>query len=140
MEKVAQLSWESTCLTSRGSLVRAQQRPPLFFWGCSSAGQSAGLSRQRSRVRAPSLPPYKPRQLSRQSKGLKIPVSVVRFRVWAPCRNSNNGDVVERLRQRSAKPCTPVRFRSSPPFFIRIDMLFFFYLQAKIYMIIIFKI
>ena len=86
MEKVAQLSWESTCLTSRGSLVRAQQRPPLFFWGCSSAGQSAGLSRQRSRVRVPSLPPYKPRQLSRQSKGLKIPVSVVRFRVWAPCR------------------------------------------------------
>ena len=30
---VAQLSWESTCLTSRGSLVRAQQRPPLFFGG-----------------------------------------------------------------------------------------------------------
>ena len=29
MEKVAQLSWESTCLTSRGSLVRAQQRPPF---------------------------------------------------------------------------------------------------------------
>ena len=30
-DMVAQLSWESICLTSRGSQVRALQRPPLFF-------------------------------------------------------------------------------------------------------------
>ena len=28
---VVQLSWESICLTSRGSQVRALQRPPLFY-------------------------------------------------------------------------------------------------------------
>ena len=48
----AQLSWESICLTSRGSQVRALLFPP-FFWPGSSVGQNASLSRQRSWVRAP---------------------------------------------------------------------------------------
>ena len=80
----AQLSWESICLTSRGSQVRALLFPPL--WPGSSVGQNASLSRQRSWVRAPSRSPFAhlPLQLSRQSRGLKILVSLVRFRPEAP--------------------------------------------------------
>ena len=51
----AQLSWESICLTSRGSQVRALLFPP--FWPGSSVGQNASLSRQRSWVRVPSGSP-----------------------------------------------------------------------------------
>ena len=89
---VAQLSWESICLTSRRSQVRTLQRPP-FFWPGSSVGQNAALSRRRSTVRARSRSPkylarldifYKALQLSWQSRGLKIPVSVVRFHLKPP--------------------------------------------------------
>ena len=52
-----QLSWESTCLTSRGSQVRALLVPPFFMRPGSSAGQNASLSRWRSRVRVPSRSP-----------------------------------------------------------------------------------
>ena len=78
----AQLSWESICLTSRGSQVRALLFPP--FWPGSSVGQNASLSRQRSTVRARSGSPNLPLQLSWQSRGLKILVSLVRFRSEAP--------------------------------------------------------
>ena len=63
----------------------------------SSVGQNASLSRQRSGVRVPfgspisaanlvaeQLPCGLPLQLSWQSRGLKIPVSLVRFRSEAP--------------------------------------------------------
>ena len=78
----AQLSWESICLTSRGSQVRALLFP---LWPGSSVGQNASLSRQRSGVRVPfgSFPVETgdtPLQLSWQSRGLKIPVSLVQFR------------------------------------------------------------
>ena len=53
----AQLSWESICLTSRGSQVRALLFPPK--WPGSSVGQNASLSRQRSTVRARSGSPFK---------------------------------------------------------------------------------
>ena len=84
----AQLSWQSICLTSRGSQVRVLLRPP-FFWPGSSVGQNASLSRQRSSVRARSGSPFfyyiqLARQLSWQSRGLKIPVSVVRFHFEPP--------------------------------------------------------
>ena len=69
----AQLSWESICLTSRGSQVRALLFPPFFIIKAkalvqehecgiphlfqmrpgSSVGQNASLSRQRSGVRVP---------------------------------------------------------------------------------------
>ena len=49
-----QLSWQSISFTPRGSQVRVLYRPP--FRGCSSVGQSDRLSRDRSRVRVPSLP------------------------------------------------------------------------------------
>ena len=78
----AQLSWESICLTSRGSQVRALQFPPK--WPRSSVGQNACLSRRRSTVQVRSGSPCLPLQLSRQSRGLKILVSVVRFRPGAP--------------------------------------------------------
>ena len=55
---VAQLSWESICLTSRGSQVRALLRPPCFLRPGSSVGQNASLSRQRSTVRARSRSPF----------------------------------------------------------------------------------
>ena len=58
----SQLSWESICLTSRGSQVRALQ-VPLFhakhefnIWRCSSVGQSIRFIPVVSRVRiSPSL-------------------------------------------------------------------------------------
>ena len=54
------------------------------IWPGSSVGQNASLSRQRSTVRARSGSPFVLLQLSRQSRGLKIPVSMVRFRPEAP--------------------------------------------------------
>ena len=69
-------------------VVGSNPSPATKQWFGSSAGQNACLSRRRSRVRVSSGPPlffYKlPRQLSRQSKGLKILVSAVRFRPEAP--------------------------------------------------------
>ena len=61
----------------------------------SSAGQNASLSRQRSWVRSPSRSPFQPLQLSWQSKGLKILVSLVRFQSEAPGK-CGSGSVVER--------------------------------------------
>ena len=58
----AQLSWESICLTSRGSQVRALLFPPK--WPGSSVGQNASLSRQRSTVRARSGSPFQEIQQS----------------------------------------------------------------------------
>ena len=54
--------------------------------GCS--GYHVCLSRRRSRVRISSGPPFMALQLSRQSRGLKILVSVVQFRPKPPfnCR------------------------------------------------------
>ena len=57
---------------------------PHQIWPSSSVGQNASLSRWRSRVRAPSRSPNLPLQLSWQSRGLKIPVSLVRLRPEAP--------------------------------------------------------
>ena len=57
---------------------------PTTPWPGSSVGQNASLSRQRSRVRVPSESPITPLQLSWQSRGLKILVSLVRFRPEAP--------------------------------------------------------
>ena len=58
---------------------------PATKWSGSSVGQNAALSRRRSRVRAPSRPPFVlVPQLSRQSRGLKILVSLVRFRPEPP--------------------------------------------------------
>ena len=58
-----------------------------YVWPGGSVGQNAALSRRRSRVRVPSGSPNLPRQLSWQSKGLKIPVSTVRFCAEAPLEN-----------------------------------------------------
>ena len=90
----AQLSWESICLTSRRSQVRALLRPPFFkikpkqkylLRPGSSVGQNASLSRQRSTVRARSRSPFfTASQLSWQSRGLKILVSLVRFQLKPP--------------------------------------------------------
>ena len=88
---------QSNRLITGRSAVRVREGPPnLLFgikckiimlmkllWPNSSVGQSASLSRWRSRVRASFGSPM-PRQLSRQSKGLKILVSLVRFRLEAP--------------------------------------------------------
>ena len=134
----AQLSWESICLTSRGSQVRALLFPPFFIIGAkasvqeyecgipqsfqmrpgSSVGQNASLSRQRSGVRVPFGSPrlkrigdnfinrnslskegQMPLQLSWQSRGLKIPVSLVRFRPEAP----ENADLAHLVERRLAK-------------------------------------
>ena len=105
-----------------------------------SVGQNAALSRRRSWVRVPSGSPL-PRQLSWQSKGLKILVSTVRFCAEAPfaeiaqwqstslprrgsrVRISFSAPLLRRhsqaVRQRSAKPLSPVRFRVSPPYSCR---------------------
>ena len=107
---VAQLSWESICLTSRGSQVRALQRPPYLF----TAWQFSWLERQPVTLEVDGSSPfqvaiflfiwldssvveqrienqqftYMPLQLSWQSKGLKILVSLVRFQVKAPFYNN----------------------------------------------------
>ena len=63
-------------------------------WPGSSVGQNASLSRQRSRVRAPSGSPFfLALQLSWQSGGLKILMSLVRFRPEPPlvCGFSSSG-------------------------------------------------
>ena len=133
MEKVAQLSWESTCLTSRGSLVRAQQRPPFNLWGRSSVGQSAGLSRQRSRVRVPSLPPYYAQIAQSVEQGTENPcVRGSIPRLGTTYLKNKLGDVVEGLRRRSAKPFTPVRIRSSPPSILIIAQKLFFLFYGEI--------
>ena len=68
----------------------------ISVWLGSSVGQSASLSRQRSWVRAPSESPTDmPLQLSWQSRGLKIPVSLVRFRPEAP-HSADLAHLVER--------------------------------------------
>ena len=86
----AQLSWESICLTSRGSQVRALLCPPFFYL----AWQFSWLERQPVTLEVVGSSPiqvaiflYMPRQLSWQSRGLKILVSAVRFCLWAPKRN-----------------------------------------------------
>ena len=88
----AQLSWESICLTSRGSQVRALLFPP-YKRGCSAsslytAWQFSWLERQPVTLEVRGSSPRQvanlPLQLSWQSRGLKIPVSLVRFRPEAP--------------------------------------------------------
>ena len=90
-------------------------------WPGSSAGQSASLSRQRSTVRSRSGSPFflenesfhLPLQLSWQSSGLKIHVSLVRFRPEAPNMRMQliwQSATLPRWRQR-------VRASSSAPFF-----------------------
>ena len=89
----AQLSWESICLTSRGSQVRALLFPPygpvvqlVRTLACHARGR--GFEPHPGRH-------FLPLQLSRQSRGLKIPVSLVRFRPEAP-RNAGLAHLVER--------------------------------------------
>ena len=87
----AQLSWESICLTSRGSQVRALLFPPM-------ARQFSWLERQPVTLEVVGSSPIQvailPLQLSWQSRGLKIPVSLVRFRSEAP--NADLAHLVER--------------------------------------------
>ena len=87
----AQLSWESICLTSRGSQVRALLFPPhglvvqlVRTLACHARGRGFEPHPGRQLL---------PLQLSRQSRGLKIPVSLVRFRPEAPfiCGFSSSG-------------------------------------------------
>ena len=91
----AQLSWESTCLTSRGSQVRALLFPPYFRSQLkrakNTARQFSWLERQPVTLEVRGSSPLRvasrkasPLQLSWQSRGLKIPVSLVRFRPEAP--------------------------------------------------------
>ena len=73
---------------------------------------------------------YMPRQLSRQSRGLKILVSVVRFRLWAP------GNLREWLSGR-ASPCQGEgrEFESRLPLQnLRIFFLSFFYIWSIFYL------
>ena len=108
-----QLSWESVCLTSRMSAVRSRQCPFLFLWRSSSAGQNASLSRWRSRVRVPSASLiFEPRQLSRQSRGLKILVSLVRFRLEAFNFICGSGSVVEHRLAKARVASSNLVFRS----------------------------
>ena len=73
-------------VTGSSPVVSTKKRPS------SSVGQNASLSRQRSTVRARSGSPHLPLQLSWQSRGLKILVSLVRFRSEAPfCGFSSSG-------------------------------------------------
>ena len=129
----AQLSWESICLTSRGSQVRALLFPP--------SGLVVQLVRTlachaRGRGFEPHPGRHLPLQLSRQSRGLKILVSLVRFRPEAPF--ADLAHLVERhlakvevassslvirsifwrysqvVRQRSATPLSPVQIWQAP--------------------------
>ena len=93
----AQLSWESICLTSRGSQVRALQFPPM-------AWQFSWLERRpvtaevvgSSPIQVAIFNGFLPLQLSRQSRGLKILVSLVRFRPEAPVKYADLAHLVER--------------------------------------------
>ena len=87
----AQLSWESTCLTSRGSQVRALLFPPTYGPVVQLVRTLACHARGR-RFEPVSGRQLLPLQLSRQSRGLKILVSMVRFRPKAPlCGCSSSG-------------------------------------------------
>src|SRR5580692_10567681 len=76
MVEASERSKPSSKPASKGESERHSKRPPFRqqimtpghdsssqCWGRSSVGQSAALSRQRSRVRAPSSPPYIPKDL-----------------------------------------------------------------------------
>ena len=72
---------------------------PTKRWPGSSVGQNAALSRRRSWVRVPSGSPIAfiavvPLQLSWQSRGLKILVSLVRFRPEAPWMSRPHGSFI----------------------------------------------
>ena len=82
---VAQLSWESICLTSRGSQVRALQRPPCFYGPVVQLVRTLAChARGRRFEPVPGRHFFMASQLSWQSRGLKILVSVVRFHLKPP--------------------------------------------------------
>ena len=96
-------------------------------WPGSSVGQNASLSRQRSTVRARSGSPFVLLQLSRQSRGLKILVSMVRFRPEAPhmrMQLTRQSATLPRLRQR-------VRASSSAPLQKRLLRSLFIYMAPQ---------
>ncbi len=78
----AQLSWESICLTSRGSQVRVLLFPP--FGPVVQLVRTLACHARGRRFEPVPGRQILPLQLSRQSRGLKIPVSMVRFRPEAP--------------------------------------------------------
>ena len=81
----AQLSWESICLTSRGSQVRALLFPPKGGPVVQLVRTLACHARGRRFEPVPGRHFFiLPLQLSWQSRGLKILVSLVRFRPEAP--------------------------------------------------------
>ena len=95
----AQLNWQSTRLVSGRLSVRFRRLAPLklsqskelLTWGGSSVGQNACLSRRRSRVRAPSIPPLKNKDAS------------------------FSGPIVQWLGQETFNLLTRVRFPMGPP-------------------------
>ena len=80
-------------LITQRSLVQIQLPQPMVPW-CS--GYHVCLSRRRSRVQLPSEPPFiLASQLSRQSRGLKILVSLVQFPLEPP--DERNKSLVIRI-------------------------------------------
>ena len=76
-------------LITRRSMVQIRLPQPIYYmWSVSLEAYDVCLSRRRSRVQIPYGPPlFLASQLSRQSRGLKILVSLVRFPLKPPFRN-----------------------------------------------------
>ena len=84
----------------------------LIFWPGGSVGQNAALSRRRSRVRVPSGSPF----FMREQLSGRAPPCQGGGREFEPRFPLQIWRHSQAVRQRSAKPLSPVRFRVSPPY------------------------